>query len=291
MIIYRKSYFSAVIFLSLFFLTAGNAIARKVEITDATFDISPTLITNPYWPLYVGATYGYRAVTDDECEYNKLIVTNDIYAVEVEDGVFVDTRVVRDQEWVTEMDDDGNCVIETAELLEDTLDYYAQDDEGNIWYFGEDTYAKDDEEGECAIVTDGSWLAGQPVGDPKVDPAVAGIVMLDKPKSGDRYQQEYLEDEAEDMAAVLRLNASVSIDVGEYTGCLVTKEWTTLEPGSIEHKYYCLKPKTNGNTPGLVFIEELQGKTVYVEFVGDSFPAGLPGDNDIHFPSLELSCE
>ena len=210
-------------------------------------------------------------------------------SIQVEPGVFVNTRVVRDQEWVTEMDDDGNCLTGTAELLEDTLDYYAQDDEGNIWYFGEDTFAKEDEEGECAIVTDGSWLAGQPENDPEVDPAVAGIVMLDNPKSGDRYQQEYLEDEAEDMAAVLRLNASVSIEAGDYTKCLVTKEWTALEPGSVEHKYYCLKPQSNGHTPGLVFIEELKEKTVYVEYI-DSFPA-LPGDNDVNFPSLELSCD
>ncbi|MCK5395388.1 MAG: hypothetical protein KAJ32_05310, partial [Gammaproteobacteria bacterium] len=151
---------SAVIFFPLLIASTGSAVGGLVEIDDATFNNTPTIITNPYWPLIVGATYGYRAVAEDECEFNKLIVTNDFLTIEVEENVFVNTRVVRDQEWVTEMDDDGNCIIENAELLEDTLDYYAQDDTGNIWYFGEDTYAKEDEEGGCAIVTDGSWLAG-----------------------------------------------------------------------------------------------------------------------------------
>lgn len=50
------------------------------------------------------------------------------------------------------------------------------------------------------------------------------------------------------------------IDYGDYEECLKTKEWTPLEPGQIEHKYYA--PGV-----GLVFIEELKEKTVYVELI------------------------
>lgn len=293
MIIYIKYCQRIICLLLLFLMTASNALAGKVEITDATFILDPTFVNtyNPYWPLYIGATYGYRAITEDECEYNKLTVTPDTYLIEVSENVFVNTRVVRDQEWATELDDDGNCDLTSAELLEDTLDYYALDDDGNIWYFGEDTLAKEeDDEGACSIVSDGSWLAGKPENDPEVEPATAGIIMLARPASGLRYQQEYLEDEAEDWGAVLRLNATVSIAEGDYSDCLVTKEWTPLEPGEIEHKYYCLNPVTNGYSPGLVFIEELKSKTVKVEFIGNSFPAGLPGDGT-SFPSPALSCD
>jgi len=47
-----------------------------------------------------------------------------------------------------------------------------------------------------------------------------------------------------------------------------TKEWSPLERGSVEHKYYC--PEGGG----LMLIEELTGKTVRVEFVGTARPPG-----------------
>ena len=52
----------------------------------------------------------------------------------------------------------------------------------------------------------------------------------------------------------------VSTDLGEWEECLKTKEWTPLEHGSVEHKYYCIGA-------GLVLIEELQGKTKWVELI------------------------
>jgi hypothetical protein len=59
------------------------------------------------------------------------------------------------------------------------------------------------------------------------------------------------------MGKVLRLNAKVSVEYGDFVDCLETKEWSPLEPGVIEHKYYA--PGI-----GLVLIEELKGKTVRV---------------------------
>jgi hypothetical protein len=86
--------------------------------------------------------------------------------------------------------------------------------------------------------------------------------MLAKPRPGACYQQEYAED-AQDRAKVLRLNAKVSVEYGDYKDCLKTKEWTPLDPGVIEHKYYALGT-------GLVLIEELKGKTVRVELISIS---------------------
>lgn len=103
--------------------------------------------------------------------------------------VNVTARIVRDQEWVTEVDENGECDISSAELLEDTRDYYAQDIYGNVWYFGEDTWAVDDETGLCT--DEGAWEAGKPVADPEVEPAMAGTIMLANPKAGNRYQQEF----------------------------------------------------------------------------------------------------
>jgi hypothetical protein len=247
-------------------LAPGSASGRLVKLSfDAgNFPLSP-VINNPFWPLPVGATFVYFAQTEDECSFNKVTITTNTKLV-----LGVQTRVVRDQEWVTEVNDDGSCNLATATLTEDTEDYYSQDIFGNIWYFGEATRALDPETLECS--SEGSWLAGG-APTPAAEP---GIIMLARPRPGLRYRQELAEDVAEDMAAVLRVNASVSIAIGEFNRCLKTKEWTPLAPGEIEHKFYCFDAQ--GNSAGLVLIEELKGKTVKVEFIGDSLPAAFPGE-------------
>ncbi len=269
---------------------AGTALAETVELElDAGNFSAPTQVDNMYIPLPAGTTFTYFAETGDGCEYNKLSVSalsDPAHPVTIDGDVF-QTLVVRDQEWVHEPEDDGECDPAAASMAEDTLDFYGQDDDGNVWYFGEDTWSVDDETGECS--PGGSWEAG-------VDDAEPGILMLAGPASGLRYRQEYWEDEAEDWAAVMRLNASVAIEYEgrEYENCLETREWTPLEPGSVEHKFYC--PEGNNPGPGLVYIQELMGVTVHVEYTGPG-PLGTPGEFlpgnpiDDDFPSAALGCE
>ncbi|MBD3307782.1 hypothetical protein GF339_15230 [candidate division KSB3 bacterium] len=146
--------------------------------------------------------------------------------------------VVREREWV-----DG-------ELEEDTLDWFAQDVDGNVWYFGEDS--KEIDEG-VVVSTEGSWEAG-------VDGAQPGILMKGTPQIGDTYRQEYYFGEAEDMASVVSLNASVTVPFGTFTNCLQTEEWTPLEPGVTEYKYYA--PGV-----GLLLEEQVEGGDARVELV------------------------
>jgi len=252
-------------------IASGSAMATTVEVPLPVDPLELTTnIDNQYWPLQVG-TYAYMAETEDGCEYNKLTIDGGTYTV---DGYTV--LVVRDQEWESE-----ECDPSSATLAEDTLDYYAMDSAKNVWYFGEDTWSIDEESEECS--DEGAWLAG-------TGGAEAGTVMLGSPTSGDRYRQEYWEEEAEDWGAVLRLNAKISIDYldSEFEACLMTREWTPLEPGEVEHKFYC--PQDGNPGPGLVFIEELKGKTVYVEYVGPDFGELAPGEGDLSFPSSALDC-
>jgi hypothetical protein len=111
---------------------------------------------------------------------------------------------------------------------ERTFDWYAQDKRGNVWYLGEDS--SDRMKGKW-VRSEGSWQAG-------VHGARPGIVMEAKPHVGAVYRQEYYKDHAEDMAGILRLDASVSVPYGTFHKALVTKEWTPLEPGIVEQKYY-----------------------------------------------------
>jgi len=238
-------------------LPVAGAGAANLEVEfDADNFNNPTLIDNQYWPLIPGSVFVYYAEGEDGCEVSRTTVlasTKDDFQGEYAENDF-EALDVRDQEWLSE-ECDGEYV-----LIEETIDWYAQDDDGNVWYLGEDTTAYDDED-ECPT-TAGSWEAGSDIADVG-STAEAGIIMLAEPQKGLAYQQEYYEDEAEDMAQVKQTDAPVDIELGSYEGCLKTKEWSPLEPGHVEHKFYC-------PPDGLVLINELKGKTLRVELVGDS---------------------
>ena len=136
-------------------------------------------------------------------------------------------------------------------LIEDTFDWYAQDEEGNVWYFGEDT--KELDENGNVVSTEGSWEAG-------VNGAEPGIIMLAEPKKGDKYQQENAPDVAEDMAQVIGFEDSVCVPYGCFEDVLVTKEWTPLEQGMVEHKYYA-------QGVGFIFGEMVKGGEEQIELV------------------------
>jgi hypothetical protein len=169
------------------------------------------VVDNPFFPLVPGTTHVYEGVTADGIE-------------RVEDYTTFETKVVLGVACLVVR----NRVNLDGELIEETFDWYAQDKEGNVWYFGED--AKDYENG-VAVSTKGSWEAG-------VDGALPGIIMPAKPQVGDAYRQEYYEGEAEDMSEVISLSEMASVPYGSYTDVLMTKDWTPLEPDVAEQKYY-----------------------------------------------------
>ena len=182
---------------------ASDSVIDPADFTDG--------IPNPYFPLTVGTTFVLEGESDGEDIKVEMYVTD-----QTKEILGVTTTVVREKEW------------EDGELIEDTLDWYANDNEGNVWYFGEES--REYEDGEI-VSTAGSWEAG-------VDGAEPGILMEADPQVGDVYKQEYYEGEAEDMAEVLSLDASVTVEYGSFDNCLQTKEWTPLEPGIEEHKFY-----------------------------------------------------
>jgi hypothetical protein len=166
-------------------------------------------VDNPYFPLVPGTVFDYEVTESGE----QVTVTVTAETIEI---VGVTCMVVHD---VASLD---------GTTLEDTWDWYAQDDDGNVWYFGEDTTAY----GDGAPSTAGSWKAG-------VDGAKPGIVAEGAPEVGDVYRQEYLAGEAEDQGEVLDLDASITVPYGSFSGCLKTKDFSELEPDVVEHKYWC----------------------------------------------------
>jgi hypothetical protein len=169
-------------------------------------------VTNKFFPLQPGTTFFYIGKKDGVPTTDTVEVTDKTKQI-----LGVTCTVVRDRAY------------EAGVLVEDTIDWYAQDVDGNVWYFGEDT--KELDKHGNVISTEGSWEAGK-------DGARPGIIMEAHPRVGDRYQQEFATDIAEDMAQVLSLDGSACVPYGCFDDLLVTKEWTPLERGVVEHKYY-----------------------------------------------------
>ncbi|HEY7399760.1 MAG TPA: hypothetical protein VH989_02560 [Actinomycetota bacterium] len=171
-----------------------------------------TVIDNPLFPLPIGATWVYRGMRDGVSQTDRVTVTSHTKVV---DGETV--LVVRD------------VAKHGTRLLEKTFDWYAQDDLGAVWYFGEDT-ATYGPNGHVTS-TEGSWTAG-------VDGALRGIIMEADPQVPDGYRQEYYAGYAEDSAWVLSLGNAVTVPYGRVHHVLRTMEWSPLEPDVVDQKYY-----------------------------------------------------
>lgn len=191
------------------------------------------VIDNPYLPFTPGSRWVYEGTSGGETERVEVVVTDQRKEI-----VGISATVVRD------------TVTIDGVLVEDTLDWFAQDKEGNVWYLGEDV--KNYEDGEL-VDTDGSFEVG-------VDGALPGIVMLADPEVGDAYRQEYYVGEAEDLGEVLRLGGDVTVPAGDYSDVLVTEDWNPLEPEVVEEKSYA-------KGVGLVFEEKVRGEEGQVELI------------------------
>jgi hypothetical protein len=171
-----------------------------------------TQIENPYWPMPVGARWTIRVTDAEGLEQNEVITVTD-RTKRIADGI--EARVVHD------------VVREGGKPVEVTDDWYAQDSDGNIWYFGEDTVEIHDGERD----TSGSFEAG-------VDGADAGVAMPAHPEVGLTYREEYYKGQAEDRSKVLSLDEQAEVPFGHFTDVLMTKDYTPIEPDVDELKFY-----------------------------------------------------
>lgn len=188
-------------------LAMADPYAPKID--PASFS---TTINNAFLPMVPGTRMIYEADTSDGKQRTTTEVTRDtrevmgVKAIVVHDTVTVDGKP-----------------------SEDTYDWFAQDRNGNVWYFGEDS--KEFKDG--AVDTGGSFEAG-------VDGALPGIVMLASPQVGDKYRQEYARGVAEDAGEILSLQGSDNTPLtGPAGDLLVIKDSDLLEPDApAETKYY-----------------------------------------------------
>jgi hypothetical protein len=207
-------------------LVGGLALARggsrRSESPAAVTDpYSPTIdranfvnaVDNPWFPLRPGTTLRYHGVAENGRTPQVDVAT---VLARKQRVLGVDCTVVRD------------TVTSGGRPVERTYDWYAQDRQGNVWYFGEDS--RNFKHGRYVKGHD-SWESG-------VDGAKPGIIMEGSPQRGDTYRQEYYVGHAEDQARVLGSGGRVRTPYRTFPTTLATVERSRLEPGARERKFY-----------------------------------------------------
>ena len=184
--------------------------SEKVTLDPKDFSVE---ITNRYWPMKPGTRWTYRE-SDGSGGVLDVVVTVTGDTRKIANGVTA--RVVRD------------TVSQGGAIVEDTIDWYAQDSQGAIWYLGEQTA-----EFENGVVTStaGSFEAG-------VDGAQPGIVLPAEPLPGQKYRQEFYRGQAEDNGEVVSVTEMATVPLGHFTEVLLTRDTITIEPDVLQYKLY-----------------------------------------------------
>jgi hypothetical protein len=183
---------------------------------------------NPYFPLGVGKHWEYRSAT----QVDIVDVVNETKKI-----AGVDCIVFRDQ------------VFEDGFIHEATDDWYVPAKDGSVWYFGEEvkdfeTFRGDKPVRPELVNIDGSFKAGR-------DGAKPGVIALAAPHVGDVYLEEFSLGNAEDVTEILSttysygqnrtLDENVPRELAQRFcagNCVVTKNYSLLEPGLFARKYY-----------------------------------------------------
>jgi hypothetical protein len=177
---------------------------------------NPTVIDNPWAPMKPGTFWAYEGTALDEAEQvdRRIEFTVTDLTKEI-DGV---RTVVA---WIED--------FTNGELIEKEIAFYAQDNDGNVWYFGE--HPEDYENGQ--FVEAPTWIAG-------IADAKPGIKMQPDPQLGgpSLYQGWGPEVEWSDFGQVEQVGQSTCVPVGCYENVLVIAESSLRENGAYQLKYY-----------------------------------------------------
>jgi hypothetical protein len=192
------------------------------DLFDETFTV-----TNPYVPLTVGNIWEYE--TEDET--NTVEVLNETKLIEGVTCVVVNDLVIGE------------------DTMEDTDDWYAQRNNGDVDYCGEESKDFELFEGDNPVLpelieNEGSFKAGR-------DGDKSGTLFPGTPVVGLTYRQEWSASNAEDHATILSISYGYGNDpeLDEFVpeelaellcsndDCVVTRDGTPIEPRSVERKY------------------------------------------------------
>jgi len=208
---------------------------------------NPLNITNTYHPFQPGGVKIFRGE-----DGNSRSVGVHLYLTETRtfnwNSTTVECRVLRE------------IAFENGVLLEISDNYFAQADDGTLYYFGE---VVENYENGVVVDNDGSWLVGGPT--LPTDPPTTGnddnptVFMPPNPEVGDVFKPEDLPTVVDETVEVLRVNITVKVPAGRYAGTVKIKETSALAPG-FTNKWYA---------PGVGVVME-RAKREYLDLISST---------------------
>jgi hypothetical protein len=185
----------------------------------------PLAIDNPYHPFVPGRVKHYETLQGSTDAEDLEMYTADTRTF-AWNGAQVACRVLQETS------------IENGEIIEISRNYFAQADDGSVYYFGEvvDIYA-----GGVIVSHEGSWLVGGP-SDPADPPETAtdpdpNVFMPANPEPGDEYRPEDTLPVVDEEDLILKAGQNVSVPAGHFDECLQIRESSQLSPDT-ETKWY-----------------------------------------------------
>jgi hypothetical protein len=212
-------------FAALLALCAVPPARASVPVDPPTFT-TPTTIDNTYFPFVPGAVSVFNGKTDGDAN-----VIVDLFLADTRSfattGGDVECRELQETEFVA------------GKLEEISHNFFAQADDGSVYYFGETVDIYDD---TGAIVShEGSWLVGGPTlpGDPPETVSVTdpGLFMPATPEVGDVYMPEDAAPAAQEQDTVESVTDKQKTLAGKFTDVLRVHEFGALD-GDVETKWY-----------------------------------------------------
>ena len=175
--------------------------SKRVDLEAPTFS-DPTTITNPLFPISRLRSVVFSGRVDGKPFHTETTLLPETRMIEWSPGQTVRARVSQYFAYV-----DGR-VEEVA------LDYYAQADDGSVWYLGEDV--NDYDRNGFVDSTLGSWLAGRE-GPPE-------MIMPAHPRVGDVHRAENIPAIAFEEVAIKTVGKTVDGPAGRVRGAMVARE-------------------------------------------------------------------
>jgi hypothetical protein len=208
--------------------------SARVDMATPRFS-NPTQVTNPLYPISNLHSALLLGVVDGLPFRTETTLLPDPKPIEWE-GQQIETLV---SQYVAYLD---------GQIQEVALDWFAQADDGSVWYFGEDVFNYED--GELAN-TEGTWLAGKD-GPP-------GMIMPASPQVGNVYRPENIPDLVFEETTVKSVGQTVNGPRGPVEGAIIVEELQM--DGARENKIFA---------PG--YGEFLTGQEGEVEALGLAVP-------------------
>ena len=194
-----------------------TTVAEFKDFDPGNFSSNSNDINNAWMPMQPGTQWAHEGTAVDE-EGNQFTRRIEFTVTDLTKEIAGVRTVVA---WIVDYND--------GEVIEKEIAFYAQDKEGNVWYFGE--HPEEFENGE--FIKASPWIAG-------IEDARAGVKMMTEPKLGipNYFQGWGPAVEWSDYAQIDQVGQETCVAVDCYKDVLVIAESSLGEVDAYQLKYY-----------------------------------------------------